>query len=275
MASDTSSLFLAISLEVRQMVYRFVALDVRIRCRESGVDKCEPPKLHGTGRSAKAPSKAKIIKSPLSILLVNHQTRNEARHYMYEDIVCGIVRRLNTSYYYGGLFEALIDRTRNAETKLTRTRHLVVRMRDMGSMLGTPPGYHSFDMFGTPGDYQSLENRGSLLSGPKSVKIVVDQGHDMDRICQPWGIDHESKTLTVGTKQDAVAVLNKDHVVGLYNGKVLARLIEQGCFDQKVKIMFEVHISPRKALLMKVDKDWKVDMEVVWKKNAVGSSIWF
>ena len=250
-------------LEVRQMVYRFVAQHVRIRyCALSGGD-CVVTSSRIRARTAKASSRVNTLEKSLSMLLVNRQVYSEARHYMYEDVECGIVGRSGTWYYPGALFEKLFETSPHVQNKLARMRHLVIGFQDLDAMLGTRSMYHR------------SKDRQILLNGVKSVKVVLDRAHDMARLCQPWGIYYESKALTIGTRQNAIAVLNKDRVVGLYNGEVLASLIEQNCFNQKVKILFEVHISPRKALLMKADTNWKVDMEVVWKKNALGSSVWF
>ena len=245
------------------MVYRFVAQHVRLNCRALSARERVMTNITARARSGEASSRVNTLERSLSILLVNRQTYSEAQYCIFEDVVCSIVGRPEYWYHPGALFEQLFETSQHVQNKLARMRHVVISFQDLDSMLGTPSVDYSF------------EKRVSLLRRVKSVKIVVKQAHDIARVCQPWGIDYESKKLKIGTKQDAVAVLNKNHVVGLFNGPALAKLIEQGCFNQKVKVLFEAHISPRKALLMRVNKDWKVDMEVVWKKNAVGSSVWF
>ena len=80
--------------------------------------------------------------------------------------------------------------------------------------------------------------------------------------------------LTVGTKAHASFI--GDTLLAWTGGgrNVLESLIEQEVFNQNISIMVEQQISPRKMLLMNIGSDYKMEIGVIWKKQAKGASVW-
>ena len=113
-----------------------------------------------------------------------------------------------------------------------------------------------------------------LLLSLESIKVIVDDHYTRVCISENWNLETLPDILTVGTRAHASIIEDTLFPYPRGGRSVLERLIEQEVFHQNLNIMVEQQISPRKMLLMNIDPDYEMEIEVIWKKQAKGASVW-
>lgn len=205
------------------------------------------------------------LHASLSLLLVNRQTRAEVKHFAYDNVICEFDASLVQAVRPRELFR-IFSTTPHIKTKLWNTKHLVIHYDCLEALWELATSSWRFEI--------NLDIL-TLLIGLDSIKVVVDDPHTRFCISRNWNLETlQHHVLTVGTKAHASFI--DDTLFPCTGGgrSVLERLIEQEVFNQDISVMVEQQISSRKMLLMNVDSEYEMEIEVIWKKQAKGASVW-
>ena len=160
------------------MIYRLAVPYLYITCRVGHTMDEKNAGTSNTTTNCDTSHRKRRLHASLSLLLVNRQTRAEAKLFVYDNIVCEFDATLGKAGPRA-LFRRF-SATPHIRTKLWNTKHLVIRYDHLEVLweLAT-------SSWRSESDLDILK----LLLGLASIKVIVDDGYTRFCISRKWNLE--------------------------------------------------------------------------------------